>query len=103
VPYGIFMSLTSNFLGVCHARVEAKFDGVRSRVRFDGVYEVELTPMKNPVTGEEEPATLMKPKGFTSKQQELCTTATMRLSGQGLAYEHPGKYGEYSPFEYKSG
>ena len=102
VPYGIFMSLTSNFLGVRYARVEAKFDGVRSRVRFDGVYEVELTPMKNPVTGEEEPATLMKPKGFTSKHQELCTTAKMRLSGQGLAYEHTGKYGEYSPFEYKS-
>jgi len=102
VPFGIFMSLTTNFPGVRYARVETKFDGVRSRVHFDGVYEVELTPIKNPVTGEDEPATLIKPKGFTSKQQELCTTNKMRLAAQGLAYEYPKKYGEYSLFEYKS-
>ena len=102
VPFGIFMSLTSNFLGVRYTRVETTLDDVRSRVRFDGIYEVELAPMKNPVTNEDEPATLIKPKGFTSKQQELCTTAKMRLAGQELAFEHPGQYGEYSPFEYKS-
>ena len=101
-PYGIFMSLTSNFLGVRYAKVEAKFDGVRSRVRFHGVYELELTPMKNPVTGEDEPATLLKPKGFTSKHQELCTTSKMRLTDPKLSCEHVGKYGEYSLFEYKS-
>jgi len=102
VPFGIFMSLTTNFLGVHYARVETKLDGVRSRIRFDGIYEVELTPMKNPVTGEDEPAILIKPKGFTSKHQELCTTSKMRLAGQGLAFEHANKYGEYSLFEYKS-
>jgi hypothetical protein len=102
VPFGIFMSLTSNFLGVRYGRVETRFDGVRSRVRFDDVYEVELTPIKNPVTGEDEPATLLKPKGFTSKRQELCTTNKMRLAAGGLAFEHPNKYGEYSLFEYRS-
>jgi len=102
VPFGIFMSLTSDFLGVRYTKVETKFDGVRSRASFHGVYELELTPMKNPVTNEDEPATLIKPKGFTSKHQELCTTSTMRLTAPGLAYEHPNKYGEYSLFEYKS-
>jgi hypothetical protein len=101
VPFGIFMSLTSDFLGVRYAKVEAKFDGVRSRVRIQGLYELELTPMKNPVTGENEPATLLKPNGFTSKHQELCTTSTMRLSDPKLNCEHAGKYGEYSLFEYK--
>jgi hypothetical protein len=58
-------------------------------------------PILNPVTGEEEPATLLKPKGFTSQLQELCATAVLRFSTEGLSYDHSGKYGEFSPFEYK--
>jgi len=56
--------------------------------------------MKNLVTGADEYATLLKPTGFTSKQQELCTTSTFRLTADGLAFNHSGKYGEFSPFEY---
>jgi hypothetical protein len=58
--------------------------------------------MTNPVTGDEEPATLLKPKGFTSQQQELCATATFRLTSAGLSYDHSGKYAEFSTFEYKA-
>jgi hypothetical protein len=43
----------------------------------------------------------MKPKGFTSQVQELCATAVMRFSTERLTYDHSGKYGEFSPFEYK--
>lgn len=57
--------------------------------------------MKNPVTGEEEPVTLIKPKEFTSKQQELCSTSALRLTSEGLAFDHSGKYGEFSLFEYQ--
>src|SRR5216684_5913383 len=55
--------------------------------------ELALAPMINPVTGEEEPATLMKPKGFTAQVQELCATAVLRFSKEGLSYDHSGKYG----------
>lgn len=102
IPFGIFMSLTSNFLGVHYVPFEINLDRTKSRVKIPGVYELQLTPIKNPVTGEVEPATLLKPKGFTSKQQELCSTSALRFTSQGLAFDHSGKYGEFSPFEYKA-
>src|SRR2546428_208849 len=58
------------------------------------------TPMTNPVTGADELATLYKPTGFTSKTHELCATRTYRVTLDRLAYDHSGKYGEFSPFEY---
>ena len=76
-------------------------EGIRSRVSIPETLELALAPMINPVTGEEEPATLMKPKGFTSQLQELYATAVLRFSKEGLAYDYSGKYGEFCRFEYK--
>jgi hypothetical protein len=100
-PFSIFYSLTSTFLGLHYVAIEVQLEGIRSRVTIPGTLELALAPITNPVTGEEEPATLLKPKGFTSQVQELCATAVLRFSREGLAYDHSGKYGEFSPFEYK--
>jgi len=100
-PFSIFYSLTSTFLGLHYVPIEMQLEGTRSRVTIPGTLELALAPITNPVTGEEEPATLLKPKGFTSQVQELCTTAVLRFSRAGLSYDHSGKYGEFSPFEYK--
>ncbi len=101
VPFGIFMSLTSTFLGMRHVPFEIALKGIHSEARIPGILELQLEPMKNPVTGEEELATLRKPMGFTSNHQELCSTSALRLTAEGLTYDHSGKYGEFSTFEYK--
>ncbi|MBI3798287.1 MAG: DUF1326 domain-containing protein [Deltaproteobacteria bacterium] len=100
-PFSIFYSLASTFLGFHYVPIEMQMEGIRSRVTIPETLELALAPMINPVTGEEEPATLLKPKGFTSQLQELCATAVLRFSKEGLSYDHSGKYGEFSPFEYK--
>ena len=61
-----------------------------------------LAPMKNPVTGEDELATLNKPTGFTSQIQELCTTSAFKFDGEDLSVDFPGKYAEFCPFEYSN-
>jgi hypothetical protein len=101
-PFSVFFSLTSNFLGFRYAPFEVHLDGIRSRITIPRIYELELTPMTNPVTGEIELATLLKPTGFTSQQSELCTTTVERFSTEGLSYDHSGRYGEFAPFEYRS-
>jgi len=100
MPFGVFTSLTSTFLGIRYVTFELDLKGIHSRARVPGILDYQLAPMKNPVTGEEEPATLLKPKGFTSKQQELCSTSALRLTTEGLSFDHSGKYGEFSRFEY---
>ena len=100
-PFSIFYSLTNTFLGFHYVPIAVQLNGTRSRVTIPGTLELALAPIINPVTGEEEPATLLKPKGFTSQLQELCATAVLRFTKEGLSYDHSGKYGEFSPFEYK--
>ncbi len=75
-------------------------DGIRSRVTIPGVLELQFGPMKNPVTGEDELATLNKPTGFTSNVQELCSADTHRFNVEGTTFDYSGKYGEFSPFVY---
>lgn len=103
MPFGIFKHLTSTFLGLRYVPFEIELKGTHSRAKIPAILDYELTPMKNPVTGEDEPATLLKPKGFTSKQQELCSTSALRLTSEGLSFDHSGKYGEFSLFEYQGG
>lgn len=100
LPFSVFYNLTTNFLGFRYVPFDLQLNGIHSRLTIPGTVELVLTPMKNPVTGEDELATLLKPTGFTSKRQELCATQTFRLKTEGLSYDHSGKYGEFSPFEY---
>ena len=72
-PFSVFMDLTSNFLGFRYQPFELSLNGIRSTATIPGTMELELAPIKNPVTGEDELATLTKPTGFTAKIQELCS------------------------------
>ena len=99
-PFSIFYSLLTDFLGYRLVPFEVHLDGIRSRVTIPNLVECELTPIKNPVTGEDEIAVLNKPTGFTSQTQELCTTTTYRITADDFAFDHSQKYAEFSPFEY---
>lgn len=99
-PFSIFCSLLSTFLGFRYVPFALHLDGIHSRLTIPTMVDLQLTPMTNPVTGADELATLYKPTGFTSKTHELCSTRTYRVTLDRLAYDHSGKYGEFSPFEY---
>ena len=99
-PFNIFMDLTSNFLGFRYLPFNLRLEGIRSRVTIQDTFEMQLAPIVNPVSGQDELATLNKPTGFTSQVQELCSAATNRLNHEELSFDYAGKYGEFSPFEY---
>jgi hypothetical protein len=99
-PFSIFHSLLSDFLGFRTLPFTLHLDGIHSRLTIPNTVEWQLTPMTNPVTGAEEYATLLKPTGFTSQEQALCTTTTFRMTAADFTFDHSGKYGEFSPFEY---
>jgi hypothetical protein len=66
------------------------------------VYELELSRIRNPVTGDEEEIYLDKPTGFTARRTEVGSSVVDRFRAQGLSWESPGgRYGEYSEFEYE--
>ena len=102
VPFDILNVVTSMWLDTVVTPIEIDLAGINSRATFGGadLYEVALSRIANPVTGDEEEVYLDKPTGITATRTELgmSTLAVSRL--EGIAFDNSGGYGEYSEFEY---
>jgi hypothetical protein len=103
LPFDIFNSVTSNWLGTIYAPFEIEDAGINSKARIGAsgeIYELAQSRVKNPVTGEEEELYLDKPTGFTATRAELGMAEVGRFSCDGLSFENTGKYAEYAEYEY---
>jgi len=98
-PWTIFMAVAGYRGETKYVPFEVTLDGLNSKVRAGNALSIELGPILNPVTGEAEELYLDKPTGFTSKRLTLGSGKVFRVSSD-LAYDHSGKYGEFSRFEY---
>ena len=102
LPFDIFASVTETHLDPVVAPIEVKLDGIRSEFRVGGgrIYDLALSRIANPVTGEEEEIYLDKPTGFTSLRSEMGTSKVARFDADGFTFDLTGKYAEYAEFSY---
>jgi hypothetical protein len=98
-PWTIFMAVASHRGDPQYMPFRVDIDGLNSKVQAGDALRMELGPILNPVSGEAEEIYLDKPTGFTSKRLTLGASKVLRVSSD-LVYEHSGKYGEFSKFEY---
>jgi hypothetical protein len=101
-PFDEFASVTTVWHEPIVADVQITLAGIRSRVKVtgDAVFELALSRVHNPVTGDEEEVYLDKPTGFTSKHTELGTSTVGVFRSPGMSFDIGGKYAEYAEFEY---
>ena len=85
------------------APIEVELAGMDSRFRVAGgaVFDLALTRVKNPVTGEEEELYLDKPTGFTSTRSELGTSEVSMFVSHDMSFDLSGKYAEWAEFSYR--
>jgi len=93
------MAVASKGLDTKYLPFEVQSDELNSKVRVGDALTMELGPILNPVSGAPEEIYLDKPTGFTSKRLTLGASRVMRVNSD-LSYDHSGKYGEFSHFEY---
>jgi hypothetical protein len=98
-PWTIFMAVASKRFDTRFLPFEIHLAGLDSKVRIGDALMMELGPILNPVSGEPEEIYLDNPTGFTSKRLTLGASRVMRVHSD-LTYDHSGKYGEFSKFEY---
>lgn len=98
-PFAVFASVTETLLDPIYAPYNVSINGLESQVKIPGVLDLELSTIKNPVTGAEEELQLVKPTGFTSKISNLGMSAVYRFTG-GFQHDHSGKYAEFAEFDY---
>jgi hypothetical protein len=101
-PFDIFASVTATWLDPVIAPIDVKLRGINSEVKVAGgkVWELAMSRIHNPVTGDEEEIYLDKPTGFTSLRSELGMSSIARLTANRLSFDHSGQYAEYAEFEY---
>ena len=98
-PWGVFIN-TYELLDVIPAPVEFEADGERSRYKIGDYAELQVEPIKNPVTGDEIRAAVVLPSGLVFNEGWCAASGVFRVDGP-IAYDHSGKQAEYAEFSYK--
>jgi hypothetical protein len=97
-PWGIFIN-TYELLGIHPAPVDLEVAGERSRFTIGEFAELQMEPIRNPVTGDETRAAVVLPRGLVFNEG-WCATSTVFRVEDGVTYDHTGKNAEYAPFAY---
>lgn len=75
------------------ASIEITVAGERSEVRVPGAVELQLTPLRDPVTGKEKEVHITYPKGgFFWDDARVATTTSMRADVGDLHIHWPNRY-----------
>ena len=97
-PWGIFIN-TYELLGVDFVPFDLELAEERSSLKIGEVAELQMEPIKNPVTGAEIRAGVTLPTGLVFNEG-WCATSTVFRVNHGVSYDHTGKNTEWAPFEY---
>jgi hypothetical protein len=100
-PWGVFAT-TYELEEPQSMSFDVHVDGERSRYTIGSGTELEVEPIRNPVTGNEIHPRLQLPEGLLVHELELYSSKTFRVSGN-VAYDHSGRYAALGAFEYDSG
>lgn len=93
MPWEALAGTIARMEGPIRKPIELKYDGRRSSVRIPGAIDLQLEPMRNPVTGEEQDVHIVYPEGgFFWNDATIATTETMKAEYGDLTLEWPAKY-----------
>ena len=99
-PWGILAWTWPTVHGPHAVPYEIELAGVNSTVKAGGLLELEMEPIRNPVSGAEVHPGAILPEGMIIKEGAFGSSKTFRVSG-GIEYEHPGQYTGIGPFAYR--
>ena len=93
MPWEALAGTISRFEGPIRKPVEIQIAGERSLVRVPGSIEMQLTPIRDAVSGEEKEVHIVYPKGgFLWNAGKIATTATMKAEHGDFRLEWPFRY-----------
>ena len=99
-PWGIFIN-TYELLDIIPAPIEVEVNGERSRYKIGDHAELQMEPIKNPVSGAEVRAAVVLPTGLVFNEGWCAASTVFRVDGP-VSYDHSGKQAEVAEFAYSS-
>lgn len=98
-PWAIFIN-TYELDGPHRAPFTVEFAEHASTAKVGGVAELELEPIRNPVSGAEAHPEMVLPEGIVVKRGGLAASKVFRVH-DGVEYDHSGQYAAFGPFDYR--
>jgi hypothetical protein len=97
-PWGVFIN-TYELLEITPMRFELHLDGLHSRAHVGEAMRLEMTTIKNPVTGAEVHPGAILPEGLVTKEMTFGMSEVFRVDSK-VTYDHSGQYTAIAPFDY---
>ncbi len=98
--FEIFNSTLDETTAVERAAVDITVDGRRSRVKVEGVTENRMTPLTNPVTGDENDVRIVKSAGFVWRDGEIAQSERFHVDLPEMGWDLSQRHAVYSRFDY---
>jgi hypothetical protein len=101
--YGLFEIFNSTLdepTAVERATLDVTVDGKRSRVVVDGVTENQMTPLTNPVTGDENDVRIVKTSGFIWRDGEIAESEKFQVDLPEMSWDLSQRHCVFSEFDY---
>jgi hypothetical protein len=98
-PWGILKNTWTTVHEPRYVVFEMHLAEQRSRAKAGDLFELEMEPITNPVTGAEVTPGAVLPQGFITKDPRFAASKSFRVH-DGVHYDHSGKYAAVGSFEY---
>jgi hypothetical protein len=104
MPWEALAATVETLEGPIPAAIEMGIRGQKGRIRVPNAIELDTTPLRNPVTGEEKEVHILYPKGgFFWNDGNVVTTSTMRVDHPSLKMSWPSKYAATAEVNWTNG
>jgi hypothetical protein len=104
MPWEALAGTIQRFEGPIARPIDMTIAGQRAHIRIPGAVDVETTPLKNPVTGDDKEVHIIYPKGgFFWNDGNVVTTRSMRVEHETLRMEWPTKYAATAEVNWTNG
>jgi hypothetical protein len=100
-PFEIYASTCKNHREPKRARIKFQVNGLKSKIKIDRVADVELEPIRNPVTGKEFRAIIELPCGFEASRMNQASSRKLDVDDGYLKFAYEGTYGSISKVSWK--
>tara|TARA_B100000929_G_scaffold191168_1_gene151313 strand:- start:37 stop:660 length:624 start_codon:yes stop_codon:yes gene_type:complete len=101
MPWEVLASTVSSVDGPHLKHIEMDVNGRNSGFKIDGVCEARLTPLVNPVTGEDNEVDIVFPGGgLIWDVGHSCTTSIMNFNLGDIKFDHKGQSAFFAPIDW---
>ena len=98
--FEIFNSTLDETTAVERATVDITLNGKSSRVKVDGVTDNQMTPLTNPVTGDENEVRIVKTSGFIWRDGEIAQSEKFQVDLAEMSWDLHERHCVFSQFDY---